>query len=245
MDLKEVLSNADLVCVAGSRLYGVHDETSDVDLRGFWLPPAPYILGRNKFEQIESEQQDTCIYSFTKWLHLLEIGSPNVIELLFLQSQNIQRITPLGQHVLNHRDLFLSKKCITSIIGFSTGQWKSVQGYDTRKLGKKRKESVEKFGYAPKSAYHAIRLLWQGWELCDSKSITFPSPLAKYLKDIKMGVYSLRDLNDLYEESLSKLQKAESQTKLPEKVDKERVDNLFYECTKQTIEDWYRQINYR
>jgi len=223
--LEEIEANADFLCICGSRLYGTHTEKSDTDLRGFWLPPAPCLLKRDRFEQIESSKKDTCVFALDKFFHLLEVGAPNVIELLFAPKENIIKLSPIGERVLVHRNLFISKRCINPILGFSRGQWHNA--------------IHQKNNFKP--AYHAIRLLWQGWELCDTGKITFPTPMATFLLDVKNGKFHLAELEEIYNASFEKLEKVVEKCSLPDNNNKEGIDALYYECTKDCIVQWYNQ----
>lgn len=232
--------NPDLLIVTGSRMYGSHNENSDWDLRGMVNVPYPCLLGRDRFDQYETTPQEngidyTC-WALPKYFHLLEIFSPNVFEQLFAPKENILISSKIAEELLSHKHLFVCKRMIAPIIGFATGQWKSVHGDGTRKLGSKRKELVASYGFNTKGAYHAIRLLGQGIEILTEGTITFPRPDSKRLKEIKEGQYPFNDCQSIYDESLSKLQELEATSKIPEIFDKKKIDDLYYDLILPTLQ---------
>lgn len=238
--LDEILQIADCVHIAGSRLYGTSTENSDIDLRGFWLPPAEVLLGRDNFDQIESSQQDICIYSLPKFFKLLEIGSPNVLETLFVPENLIQRSTDVYKIMIEYRHLFINDRIIKPIFGFSEGQWLNVTGYNTRKLGQKRKELVAQFGYDPKAAHHACRVLYQGYQLFRFGQINYPLDLRDFLLEIKLGNFSLEKVTTIYNDFRTMTQEAERNTSL-KSYNKKEVDSLYFDIIKPFLKDFYEK----
>lgn len=68
-------------CVVGSRAYGLATETSDVDRRGFYLPPADYEWSLAGVpEQLESENEEV-YWELEKFLRLALKANPNALGL--------------------------------------------------------------------------------------------------------------------------------------------------------------------
>lgn len=119
--------NIMLLGLGGSYAYGTNNENSDVDFRGIVLNQPPDLLGLTKFEQYEDEATDTVIYSFNKMVKLLLDCNPNTIELLGLDEEQYLIKTDLGQELLAHKDLFLSKRAAKSFGGYAGAQLRRLQ----------------------------------------------------------------------------------------------------------------------
>lgn len=117
------------IWLAGSRLHGVANEQSDIDLVGFCFPPAEQVYQHNRllsftpdppyFEclhehhvDIDGESVDVNIYSFNRFMALCLKGSPNVTELLFAKPTVFN---PICQPVLDARKQFLTRPFFNSL----------------------------------------------------------------------------------------------------------------------------------
>lgn len=153
----EVISNAhDLYqyviyrVVVGSRAYGLDHESSDIDLRGIYLPPASLhwsIYGVP--EQLERPDSDECYWELAKFIKLALKANPNVLECLY--SPLVEVAAPLAQELLNIREVFLSKMIYQTYNRYVMSQFKSLS---------KQVERGEEI--RPKHAMHLIRLLLSG-----------------------------------------------------------------------------------
>ena len=111
-----------LLGLGGSYAYGTNIESSDLDLRGITLNSREEILTNINFEQFTNEATDTTIYAFNKMITLLSNVNPNTIEILGLKPEHYLYLSPVGQELLDHKNLFLSKKCIHSFGGYASQQ---------------------------------------------------------------------------------------------------------------------------
>lgn len=111
----------------GSYAYGTYQEGSDLDIRGITLNLPSDLLGLTRFEQYEDGQTDTVIYSFNKIIRLLLECNPNAIELLGLDDGQYLICTPIGQELLEHKHLFLSKRAAKSFGGYAGAQLRRLQ----------------------------------------------------------------------------------------------------------------------
>lgn len=116
-----------LLGLGGSYAYGTNNEQSDIDFRGIALHLSSDLLGLTEFEQYEDRYTDTVIYSFNKIVKLLLECNPNTIELLGLDDDQYLIKTTLGQELLDHRDLFLSKRAAKSFGGYAGAQLRRLQ----------------------------------------------------------------------------------------------------------------------
>jgi uncharacterized protein len=133
----EVEQRTIFVGLAGSHGYGLNRPESDYDYRGVFIAPKRYYLGFDSIEQKDSgwdepgifpfldNNQDTVIYELRKILHLLAAANPNVLELLWLGNYPV--LTPVGQHLINHKKLFLSKKVKHTYSGYAFAQIKKME----------------------------------------------------------------------------------------------------------------------
>lgn len=142
MDFKKLMASAEydflrthprlgdrivLLGLGGSHAYGTHNENSDIDFRGITLNTPSDILGLTSFEQYDDKDTDTVIYSFNKIIRLLLDCNPNVIELLGLDEDQYLIKTDLGQTLLEHKSLFLSKRAAKSFGGYAGAQLRRLQ----------------------------------------------------------------------------------------------------------------------
>lgn len=116
-----------LMGLGGSYAYGTNNENSDIDFRGITLNLPSDLLGLTEFEQYEDNSTDTVIYAFNKIIKLLLECNPNTIELLGLDEEQYLIKTPLGQELLDHKQLFLSKRAAKSFGGYASAQLRRLQ----------------------------------------------------------------------------------------------------------------------
>ena len=103
-----------LLGVSGSYGYGTNREGSDIDFRGVALNLPSDLIGLTSFDQYEDSNTDTVIYSFNKLVSLLLNCNPNTIEILGLDEDQYVIKTAIGKELLDHRQLFLSKRAAAS-----------------------------------------------------------------------------------------------------------------------------------
>ncbi len=116
-----------LMGLGGSHAYGTNNENSDIDFRGITLNLPSDLLGLTSFEQYEDTNTDTVIYAFNKVIRLLLECNPNTIELLGLDEEQYLIKTALGQELLDHKHLFLSKRAAKSFGGYASAQLRRLQ----------------------------------------------------------------------------------------------------------------------
>lgn len=116
-----------LLGLGGSYAYGTDNDDSDIDVRGITLNLPSDLLGLTEFEQYEDRHTDTVIYSFNKIVRLFLECNPNTIELLGLDEEQYLIKTALGQELLEHKDLFLSKRAAKSFGGYAGAQLRRLQ----------------------------------------------------------------------------------------------------------------------
>jgi len=115
-------NNVILLGLGGSHAYGTAIPESDLDIRGVALNKKEEILTNQNFEQFTNDETDTVIYSFNKIISLLSNCNPNVIELLGLKPEHYLYLSPIGQELLDNKELFLSQLAAKSFGGYANQQ---------------------------------------------------------------------------------------------------------------------------
>jgi uncharacterized protein len=133
----EVEQRTILIGLTGSHGYGLNRPDSDFDYRGVFIAPKRYYLGFDQIEQKENgwdepgifpfldNNKDTVIYELRKMLQLLAGANPNILELLWLDHYLV--LTNVGQHLINHRQIFLTKKVKHTYSGYAFAQIKKME----------------------------------------------------------------------------------------------------------------------
>ncbi len=119
--------NIILLGLGGSYSYGTNNENSDLDIRGITMNLKSDLIGLTEFEQYVDDKTDTVIYSFNKMIRLLLECNPNTCELLGFRPENYLIKTELGQELLDHSGLFLSKRAARSFGGYADAQLRRLQ----------------------------------------------------------------------------------------------------------------------
>ncbi len=116
-----------LLGVGGSYAYGTSHEGSDIDFRGVTLQLPSDLIGLTAFEQYEDEKTDTVIYGFNKLVKLLLECNPNTCEILGLDDDQYLIKSALGQELIDHSRMFLSKRAVKSFGGYAAAQLRRLQ----------------------------------------------------------------------------------------------------------------------
>jgi predicted nucleotidyltransferase len=216
----------------------------DKDIMGVYIPPPEVVFGIENMETIErfmdeklSQKRtvtwDIVYYSLPKYLRLILKQNPNVIMLLWLSEKHYLKRTSLGQRLIDNRDRLLSKQCYDSFCGYAHGQLHRMTHHaPTGKMGAKRKELVQKFGYDTKNASHLIRLLKMGLETLTTGEMQVERPDNNMLLAIKRGEWELQKVLDYSDKLFQLLDEALVRSELPNKVDREFVNQLCEDITR-------------
>lgn len=108
----------------GSQAYGTSTPTSDLDMKGFCIPPRRYMLGyAQRFEQAEFRGDPDCVvYNIQKFFKLAADANPSILEILFTDPADHLILTPAGQRVLDAKELFVSRKAKHTFSGYAVSQ---------------------------------------------------------------------------------------------------------------------------
>lgn len=201
----------------------------DKDVMGICVPPKPYYIGLQKFEQLDTwvEEYDIVIYEAKKFVSLLLKGNPNVIGLLWLPRNLYIKTGYCGELLINFRNIFSSKKIYNSFTGYAYSQLKRMQKFEHHGyMGEKRKALVKQFGYDTKNAAHLIRLLRMGIEFLATGQLNVMRKDAQQLISIKKGEYTLEWIKEQAEMLFDDARTALIHSKLPEEPDYHKAEQL-------------------
>ena len=152
----DLVAHTILLTKAGSRAYGMHTASSDLDVKGVAIPPKQYYLGcMHAFEQADGKENialfkhllpenevknglEGTVYELKKSLALLADGNPNQNDVLFCRDEDVIVCTKLGKLLRENRRIFISTRSRWSYAGYSRSQLKRIQlhrKYFTNPLG--------------------------------------------------------------------------------------------------------------
>ncbi|MCB1226640.1 MAG: nucleotidyltransferase domain-containing protein [Verrucomicrobiales bacterium] len=210
-------------CVVGSRAYGLETEESDTDLRGVYLAPADLhwsLYGAP--EQFEDNEQQTCYWELQKFLIMALKANPNILECLY--SPLVEKVTPIGQQLLEVRDRFLSQMIFQTFNGYALSQFKKIE-QDLRNHGAVRW----------KHAMHLLRLLMSGAATLREGSVpVHVGADREKLLAVKRGELTWDQVNAWRQALHRDFEQALVETKLPERPDYEAANTLLLDARKKS-----------
>ena len=148
----------------GSHAYGLSTPTSDVDVRGVFVnTDAAHLVGLKRDEVLvtQNESKDEVFTEFRHALKLLHSANTQMVELLFITEW--AELSPEWAMVMHRRaKLVESTTLFKGLRGYMQGELRLANGERTGKLGGKRKDSIDKYGFSPKNFVQLFRLAWAG-----------------------------------------------------------------------------------
>jgi predicted nucleotidyltransferase len=129
MNLAQAKERLIFECISGSRAYGTATPESDTDLRGvFLLPAAHYLQLHDVVNQVSDEMNDITYYTLKRFFELAADANPNILELLFVPDDCIQKMSKEWEKVKANRNLFISKRVLYTYSGYAVAQIKKAKG---------------------------------------------------------------------------------------------------------------------
>lgn len=222
----DLLDRVIFQCVIGSRAYGLADEESDIDRRGFFLPPAELHWSLYGVpEQIECHETQEAYWELQKFLVLALKANPNVLECLY--SPLVEKATPLAAELLGMRDIFLSRLVYQTYNGYVTSQFKKMQA-DIRNQGTVKWKHV----------MHLIRLLISGIRVLREGFV--PVQVDEHrdqLLAIRRGDMPWEETERWRLALHSEFDQALTESTLPERPDYERANDFLIKARKAAISE--------
>lgn len=235
--------------ITGSVAYGVSNDSSDMDIIGFCIPPKdvvfPHLRGEipgfgtpgERFEQFQQHHIemkawgktfDITIYSIVKFVQLAMENNPNMVDSLFLPRRCVLHSTQIYEHLRENRQLFLHKGSWHKFRGYAYSQLSKVKS-KTNPSNEKRAASVEKYGFDVKFAYHVVRLLLEVEQIMMEGDLTLDRN-AKMLKSIREGEWTLQELEDWAGAKEKQLEALYHTSSIPHSPDQDRIKAVLLEC---------------
>lgn len=115
-----------LECISGSKAYGLDTPSSDTDIKGVFILPKKDYYGLNYIPQVNNETNDIVFYEFGRFMELLSLNNPNILELLNTPESAIIYKHPYLSEI--NSELILSKLCRNTFGKFALSQIKKAKG---------------------------------------------------------------------------------------------------------------------
>ena len=234
----------------GSNCYGVATDDSDCDMVGFCVPPKdivfPHLAGiiqgfgrqiqkficyQKHHVRVEEEKRtyDLNSYNIVHYFHLCMDNNPNMIDSLFVPRECIIHSSKVSEMVRERRRMFLHK-----------GAWHRFKGYAYSQLHKmgnkkpegKRMETIAKYGFDVKFAYHLVRLLDEIEQILAEGDIDLRRN-SEHLKAIRRGDVSEADIRKWAAEKEHSLERLYETSSLPHKPDENAIKQLLLDCLEE------------
>lgn len=199
-------------CVVGSTAYGLSHEASDVDRRGFYLPPAELHWSLAGVPEQIAREPDEVYWEIGKFVRLALKANPNVLECLY--SPLVEHAGPVALELIGMRDGFLSRQIHRTYSEYVMAQFRKIE-QDERTSGEIRW----------KHAMHLVRLLLAA--IAALRDGVLPLDAGEHrarLLAIRRGEVPWEDVDAWRVELHRSLDEAAARTSLPEHPDVARAD---------------------
>jgi len=237
--------------LVGSGVHGIAIEGfDDRDEMGVFIEPVECVIGmaepmdvatyRTKPEGERSEpgDLDLSLYSLRKYLRLAAVGNPTAQLPLWCPEESVIEVTEAGEILRGMRDAFMSQRAVHRFLGYMYAQHERMMGRGKRNRVPDRPELIERYGWDVKFGSHALRLAYQGYEICLLGRLTLPLPETprEHVLAVKRGEISQQDVSRVIV-SLTQTTKQilENGTPLPEQPDWVRIGEFSVQAH---VEHW-------
>ncbi len=192
MTIQKLRDNNQIIleCISGSKAYGLDTPASDTDIRGVFLAPQREIYGMDYTPQVSDATNDTVFYELGRFMELLALNNPNILELLNTPPQAVIYKHPFLAEIKS--EMILSKLCENTFGKFAYSQIKKAKGLKKKivnPMHEKRKTVLEfcYVNYAQGAIPAAKYLELQGWKQEDCGLVNIA-----HMKDV-YGLYHSED----------------------------------------------------
>lgn len=132
-----------LECISGSKAYGLDTPSSDTDIKGVFILPKEKYYGLSYTPQVSNETNDIVFYEFGRFMELLSVNNPNILELLNTPESAVIYKHPFLNEIKS--ELILSKQCSNTFGKFALSQIKKANGLKKKivnPIAKERKNVI-------------------------------------------------------------------------------------------------------
>ncbi len=247
-------TNTQYLCVMGSIVYGVAEDTSDYDVIGYCVPPKSdifpysdkiYLFDKpdSVFEQYQEDHikdpaalggkgrmYDLTIYSIVKYFYLCFDSNPNMVDSLFAPQSCILHSTKVSELVRDNRKLFLSKKLWPKFKGYFYSQLHKAKGKNPEE-GSKRKALRDKYGYDVKYMYNVVRALSECEQIFREGDLDLQEKgRREHMKAIRRGEVPEADIIQWASDKEKQLEELYHTSNLPDEPDRKVIRSLLLNC---------------
>ncbi|MBD0401698.1 nucleotidyltransferase domain-containing protein [Flammeovirga sp. EKP202] len=127
-----------LECISGSRAYGLATEHSDTDIKGVFILPKEMYYTNQYIPQVSNETNDIVFYELGRFVELLSLNNPNILELLYTPSSKVLYKHPYLSDL--KPSIFLSKLCEKTFGNYALSQIKKAKGLKKKIVNPMSKE---------------------------------------------------------------------------------------------------------
>ncbi|MFF5446543.1 DNA polymerase beta superfamily protein [Streptomyces sp. NPDC012888] len=204
-------------CVMGSRAFGLATEASDTDRRGVYLAPTPLFWRFDKPPtHVEGPRPEEFSWELERFCELALKANPNVLECL--HSPLVERLTPVGEELLDLRGAFLSRHAHVSFTRYAEGQRRKLEA-DVRLHGAPRW----------KHAMHLLRLLISCRDLLRTGRLTVDAgPHRERLLAVRRGELTWDEVESWMARLAEGTEQGLAATPLPPEPDRARVEDFLH-----------------
>lgn len=212
-------------CVTGSQAYGLAGDGSDVDRRGFYLPPADLQWSLYGVpEQLEKQATQEVYWEIRKFLTMALKADPNVLECLY--TPLVETCAPIAAELRDNRARLLSKLMYKTYNGYTLSQFRRLE-QDLRTTGQLKW----------KHAMHLIRLLLAGIAALSTGAIAVrvPDEHRERLLAIRRGEVPWREVDVWRLDLHRQFDAAFERSPLPERPDYAWANRFLIEARRSAL----------
>jgi hypothetical protein len=225
----------------GSHAFGTANETSDRDFYGWCVPPA---IERRRFQDFTAlgavvegtgELVDFKIYNVNRFIARCAQGGSQALEMLFVDESCVVHCSPAAQLLREQRAVFLHAGTAREFRRFAFDQFDDM--VHRRRRDGKRLDSIERYGYDLKAAYHSVRLMNEAHQLLTEGDLDLTRS-REQLVTIRSGEWKLSEIVACFERMDATLTGLYGTTCLPASPDKQAIESLRRKCLRsaQTVQ---------
>lgn len=241
--------NVVMLTVMGSQAYGVSADDSDLDVYGVCIPPKelifPHLAGEipgfgRQIQRFESWQEhhvndpdkkveyDFAVFGIVKYFQLCMENNPNMIDSLFVPRNCVLASSQVGEFIRENRREFLHKGAWHKFKGYAYAQMSKIRNKQNAS-NEKRSQSIEKFGYDIKFAYHCVRLMNEVEQILVEQDLDLQRN-REQLKSIRRGEWKLNELEAYFTNKEHALETAYANSQLPHGPDEDKIKAILMRC---------------